>query len=85
MFSTVIDQAVSVRKTFLRKHPLRIESLEDRVLLAAGIGSEGESGSNAMPDFSLADVNLISATYNAQYSPRDLLGQTSAWYFAHFT
>jgi hypothetical protein len=34
-----------------------------------------------MPDFSLADVNPASPSYDRQVSPRDYLGKVSAWYF----
>ena len=34
-----------------------------------------------MPDFSLADVNPASPTFEQQVSPRDYLGKISAWYF----
>ena len=38
---------------------------------------------DAMPDFSLADVNPNSATYGAKTSPRNHRGKISAWYFGH--
>ena len=38
-----------------------------------------------VPDFLLADVNPTSDTYNNEVSPRDALGQISAWYFASGT
>ena len=38
-----------------------------------------------MPDFSLADVNASSASYSTTVSPRDHLGEVSAWYFGHAT
>jgi hypothetical protein len=37
------------------------------------------------PDFQLVDVNATSPTYNETVSPRDFLGQVSAWYFGHAT
>jgi hypothetical protein len=40
---------------------------------------------NPVPDFSLADVNSTSATFNTMVSPRDHLGKVSAWYFGHST
>jgi len=59
-----------------RRH-LQVEQLESRHLLT-GIGSQ-------VADFSLLDVNPTSATYNTMVSPRDYLGQVSAWYFGHST
>ena len=52
-----------------------VESLEQRNLFAADM----------VPDFHLVDVNPNSTTFNTQFSPRDLLGQTGAVYFAHST
>ena len=34
-----------------------------------------------VPDFHLVDVNPNSATYNTEFSPRDLLGQTGGVVF----
>ena len=39
----------------------------------------------ALPDFSVVDVNAESARYLQAVSPRDYLGQVSAWYFGHST
>ena len=44
-----------------------------------------EPSANALPDFSLPDVNPNSARYQENVSPRDYLGQVSAWYFGHST
>jgi hypothetical protein len=63
----------------------RFESLERRMLLTAVSVAEGESSVDQVPDFHLVDVNPNSATYNSEFSPRDLLGQTGALYFAHST
>jgi len=38
-----------------------------------------------VPDFKLLDENPASALYKKQVSPRDYLGQVSAWYFGHAT
>jgi hypothetical protein len=38
-----------------------------------------------VPDFGLVDVNPTSSTYDQAVSPRDYLGQVSAWYFGHAT
>jgi hypothetical protein len=40
---------------------------------------------DALPDFSLVDVNANSFSYQETVSPRDYLGQISAWYFGHAT
>lgn len=55
------------------------------MLLAADAIGEGEDIGQQVPDFQLVDVNPNSATYNNDFSPRDLLGQTGALYFAHST
>ncbi len=39
----------------------------------------------ALPDFSVIDVNANSARYQEEVSPRDYLGQISAWYFGAST
>ncbi len=39
----------------------------------------------AVPDFTLTDVNTHSATFNEGVSPRDYLEQVSGWYFGHST
>ena len=72
------------RKTTKRRRALRHEVLETRQLLDAGgllAAAEGEP----LPDFSLVDVNHTSASYNQTISPRDYIGQTTAWYFGHAT
>ena len=58
---------------FVQQKKLSFESLESRTLLAA------------LSDFSLLDVNPTSPTFNQNVSPRDYLGQVSAWYFGHST
>ena len=40
---------------------------------------------DAMPDFSLPDVNPNSATSGQPVSPRQQLGSISGWYFGHST
>jgi hypothetical protein len=55
------------------------------MLLAADTSAEGESTVDQVPDFHLVDVNPNSAGYQSEFSPRDLLGQTGALYFAHST
>lgn len=39
----------------------------------------------ARPDFSLVDLNPNSATAGSEVSPRDYLGNVSAWYFGAAT
>ena len=61
----------------LQRHPHRptrlvFETLESKQLLAVA-------------NFSLPDVNPASATYGQDVSPRDYLGQVSAWYFGDAT
>lgn len=59
---------------------------------AAGDVDSGEVASldasdapTVAPDFSLIDVNPSSSTAGKAVSPRDYLGQISAWYFGHST
>jgi hypothetical protein len=54
-------------------------------MLAADSIGEAESSVDLVPDFHLVDVNPNSATYNTEFSPRDLLDQTGALYFSHST
>ena len=48
-------------------------------------GTSTEPGLNAVPDFSLADINPNSATMGQNISPRDYLQQISGWYFIKST
>ena len=48
-------------------------------------GEPPEPNDEALPDFSVVDVNADSARYGEAVSPRDYLGQISAWYFGHST
>jgi len=41
--------------------------------------------SGLMQDFSLLDVNSNSFSHDANVSPRQFVGQISAWYFGHAT
>jgi len=56
-----------------------------------GNGSDGDPvetiqpSADALPDFSLPDVNAASARLGETVSPREYLGQVSAWYFGHAT
>jgi hypothetical protein len=38
-----------------------------------------------VPDFSLPDVNSNSLSHGQDVSPRQFMGQISAWYFGHAT
>lgn len=56
--------------------------------LSLGCGDDKPSPpgpGEAMPDFSLLDVNPNSASHDQQVSPRQQLGAISAWYFGHAT
>jgi len=83
----------------LRRRRFALESLEVRRALAADalqsalvLPAEGEAPvvevapeGEPVVDFSLLDVNPNSATFNQRVSPRQFLGQMSAWYFGHAT
>lgn len=60
----------------MTQRPLSVEALESRHLLAV---------TGQVADFALLDVNPTSSTYNQTISPRDYLGEVSAWYFGHAT
>jgi hypothetical protein len=47
--------------------------------------AQAEPSGDALSDFSVSDVNPASARYEELISPRDYLGQISAWYFGHST
>ena len=70
--SDALDVAKSSAATGRQSH-LAVEPLEARQLLTV------------VSDFSLTDVNPNSATYGQDVSPRDFLGEASAWYFGHST
>lgn len=44
-----------------------------------------QPSADALPDFSLPDVNPNSPSFNEQVSPRDHLAKVTAWYFGHAT
>ena len=48
-------------------------------------GERPEPSGEALPDFSVADVNPNSARFQEIVSPTDYLGQISAWYFGQST
>lgn len=45
----------------------------------------GPGPTGVVPDFALVDVNPNSQTSGQTVSPRNHLGQISAWYFGHAT
>ncbi len=59
----------------------------------AGLDAEAREGTHSlaacvdwrMPDFALFDLNPNSPTSGEQVSPRQFLGEISAWYFGHST
>jgi hypothetical protein len=70
------------------RRSLAIEAIEARVCPAAistPAGDFAEAEDDQVADFQLVDVNPNSATHNQTISPRDYLGQVSAWYFGHAT
>ena len=73
-----------LKRTNARSRKLQHEVLELRQLLAASGLVELAEG-EPLDDFSLVDVNPTSETFNQTVSPRDYIGQTSAWYFGHST
>ncbi len=48
-------------------------------------GEPPDSSDEALPNFSVADVNPNSARFQEAVSPSDYLGQISAWYFGQST
>ncbi len=75
---------LSLKRKHARSTKLQHEMLELRQLLAASGLVELAEG-EPLDDFLLVDVNPTSETSNQTVSPRDYLGQTSAWYFGHST
>ncbi len=61
------------------------------LVLAPGCGNDDNPSrpktpvEGQVPDFTLTDVNPNSATHDQGVSPRDYLGEVSAWYFGHST
>jgi hypothetical protein len=51
------------------------------LLAACSSGSSGPLATEPVQDFALQDVNPTSATYQADVSPRQYVGQISAYYF----
>lgn len=56
-------------------------------LVAAGCRKDSMQGPSdgQVPDFSLLDVNSTSPSFDTKVSPRDHVGQVTAWYFGHAT
>ena len=75
---------LSSKRKNARSTKLQHEMLEFRQLLAASGLVELAEG-EPLDEFLLVDVNPTSETFNQTVSPRDYLGQTSAWYFGHST
>ena len=69
----------------MRKRPLKFESLEGRTMLTSLLPLGGEGEGAPQPDFSLADVNATSTSFEQNISPRDYQGQVSGWYFGFAT
>ncbi len=44
-----------------------------------------QPSADALTDFAAGDVNPDSARFQEEVTPRDYLGQVSAWYFGHST
>jgi len=60
--------------------PIALAALTLSVACTPVIGFEtGE----VLPEFSLEDVNISSATYGDFITPSYFRGQSSAWYFGH--
>ncbi|MBD3335912.1 MAG: hypothetical protein GF355_10390 [Candidatus Eisenbacteria bacterium] len=63
------------------------------LILALGCGEDSpeapgeshEAPADAVPDFSLVDVNPSSPKADSAISPRDYREKISAWYFGHAT
>ena len=57
----------------------------DMIAFFVALGCTTAEKNGLMPDFTLVDVNPNSGRYQMEVSPRDYLGQRSAWYFGHAT
>lgn len=55
------------------------------LLFAAACGGGGSSAPQLAPDFLLEDVNPTSTTSGVDVSPRDYIGNVSAYYFGAAT
>jgi len=78
-------------KTNRRRLHDGFEKLEARLLLDAGAHAnpapavEKALPADAIADFSLPDLNPASSTFNRSMSPRDFLGDVTAWMFGYST
>jgi hypothetical protein len=70
----------SSKALFISRACAEVAHTRDVLALA---GDPPPLAGDAMPDFSLADVNPASPTHGQQVSPRNHLGKLSAWYFGH--
>lgn len=61
------------------------DASSDGLAGAAGASADASDVVTIAPDFGLVDLNPSSAHYQATVSPRDYLGQVSAYYFGHST
>ena len=75
----------SSRRVFLEQLELRQLLHGGELVSAMDAADVAEAEGSQVPDFQLVDVNPNSSTYNQAVSPRDYLGQVSAWYFGHAT
>jgi hypothetical protein len=73
------DALWDAAERWLRPWGLRIDS--DSPDVADAWARPRHQGS----EFSLADVNASSSTYQSYVKPSDYFGQVSAWYFGHAT
>lgn len=69
---------------------IRFLLLTAALTLAVGCGGDDDPGGDgpglgAVPDFRLVDVNPNSVTFDHPVSPREYIGEVSAWYFGHST
>jgi hypothetical protein len=65
---------------------MKTRSLALLLLLGAACSSgSGEPQSQVVTDFLLLDVNQTSPTNDLDVSPRDYVGNVSAWYFGAAT
>jgi hypothetical protein len=71
-----------------RARIVRMRRAAAAILLAAllpACGGGGDDPPGPRPDFALEDVNASSPTSGQSVSPRDYLGNVSAYYFGHAT
>ena len=82
---------MSLSMSFPRARALALVLLAGLAACGGGGGSEfapapvGMTPGLVVPDWTAPDVNPASPLWNTLVSPRQRLGMTSAWYFAHAT